>query len=148
MKKLYGILIVATMLVGGCSVSDERTKGDAEVVATDFARHFFNWQYEEAMENCAPESEKWIRLLASNVSESDVKMLREGDEATVSIEHLDLADMTDSVAVASVEVRDFLVRDSIGGQSEWVDEGTFHFVLVHRDGRWLVKMEGLPQSEK
>jgi len=145
-KVILGLLMGAAML-GGCASSSEQSKDDAEAVAAEFANHFFNWHYEEALALCTPESEKWIRLLASNVSEEDVEALRESDEANVQIDYVDMADMTDTAAVATVTVRGFLMPDSIGGRARRVEEGQLHLWLVRRDGAWLVRMEDLPQNE-
>lgn len=56
-------LLIALLLMGSCSYSEERA---IEQSAVSFAQKYFNLHYCQALSECTPESEKWVRLKASN----------------------------------------------------------------------------------
>jgi len=143
----YILALILTLSAAGCHESREQQREASAQAITAFATHFFNWRYVDALPLVAPESERWLRLLASNVSEEDVELLRNRDaDAVVTLEHIDMADMTDTAAMATVVVTDYYVSDTLGRPAHLVDKGRYHFLMVRRDGKWTVKMEGLPRN--
>ena len=54
----------------------------------------------------------------------------------------------DTTATAHSVVRHFWEMAQSGMGGSMVDEATFALQMVKRAGQWLVRMEGLPQSEK
>lgn len=122
---------------------------DAVEVADSFARAYFNYDFNKAFSYATPESRRWLSFAASNVYKADVDTLRQmAYGAEVETGDADYAD-DDSTATVWVNVTGAMVRDTIGAAGH-VDNGTrrYALALVNRRGRWLVKMEDLPRSEK
>ena len=113
--------------------------------AEGFADKYFNYDLAGAAGLCTPESGKWIAFAASNVTQEDVDMLNAREEsAECSAETVELTG--DSTATAECRVENFLRPDTLGRPAEMTGEAVYAISLVKRNGRWLVKMEGLPQS--
>lgn len=145
---LLWLLALCTACTGG-SITE---KGQIEEQCDSFANYYFNWHFDKAMHFVTPESEKWLRFAASNVTEDDVAQLRAKDaDATIEIEDVDLDD-DDSTAHVTVKVVHFLQMDSIGQAAHLTEEGSFRLTLSktqdEEDGTWKVRMEGLPRSGK
>lgn len=123
----------------------EKKELDKEVTA--FADAYFGYDFDLALQHCTPESRKWLVYAASNVHEEDLETLRSQEEGT-SAEVIDYDFDSDTTGTAIVEVHRFLQTDSIGQPGRMVDQATFSLPIVHTGGKWTVRMEGLPQSEK
>lgn len=139
-------LACVSLLPQGCGFGG----GDdgAEAVAERFAIAYFNYHFDEASLCCTPESRRWLSFAASNVYEADLDVLRGmASGAEVEVLSVDYGD-ADSVAVASVVVRGAMVRDTIGRAGRVSAEESYRLGMVCRDGRWYVRMEGLPRSGK
>jgi len=52
------------------------------------------------------------------------------------------------LGVATIEVSNYVRPTAIGSKPEVADKGLFLIPMVKRDGKWLVRMEGLPRSER
>lgn len=141
-------LCLLTLLLGGCQLTGGDGQGAADKVLQSWAEAYFNYDYEEALELMAPESGKWIHFAASNITEKDVEALQQkAKDASVTILNNHVAE-TDTLTVATIEVTDFYEHSDLLGEGKIVDKATFHITLVKRDGRWMVRTEGLPQSER
>ena len=118
MRQLLFFLTAITM--ASCNAGFE---GDdaALKVATDWADAYFNCDFHEAATFATPESDKWLRFAASNTTEQDLQTLEGKATATAD----------DYFSPAQIQ-----------------EEGTFLITVVKRDGKWKVRMEDLPQSEK
>lgn len=114
--------------------------------AQDFAEAYFNYDYKRAVELTVPESERWLQFAASNLTQADLDVINVAEDATVSID--DLARINDTTVVVTVDVENMLLKDTIGKQPHVVAEARYPLLLVNRDGRYLIKMAGLPQSER
>ena len=95
-----------------------------------------------------PDSEKWLQLAASNVTQDDLDLLYQQEErAEIDTENMEMT-INDSVATAWVNVTNFLDMTAIGESGKISKEATFCLSLVRLDDKWKIKMEGLPRSEK
>lgn len=126
----------------GASSPDEQIRRSAQ----DFAEAYFNYDYQRAVELTVPESERWLQFAASNLTQADLDVINVAEDATVSID--DLARINDTTVVVMVDVENMLLKDTIGKQPHVVAEARYPLLLVNRDGRYLIKMAGLPQSER
>lgn len=142
MKQLFVIGAIVALAACQGENSTERAVGEA---ANKWAEAYFNWDFPEAANYVTTESERWLRYAASNVTEADLEQLRQLD-AAITIEAVDMGN--DTSATATIRVADFLRQDSIGRAGSRMAEGLFHILLVKRDNKWKVRMEGLPQSER
>jgi hypothetical protein len=142
MRQLFLLLSVAIM--ASCNIGQE---GDdvALSVAADWADAYFNCDFHEAASYATAESEQWLRFAASNTTEQDLQTVKGGATATAD-DYFTVAN--DTLRVVTLHVRNFLKPVAVGEPAQLQEEGTFLVTVVKRDGKWKVRMEGLPRSEK
>jgi len=146
--KFHRIVLFLPLLFSACQTNSTHNEEDLKDCVDSFATAYFNWQYKKSMPYCTQESERWLRYAASNVLQEDIDLLRaQAEGASHEIKGIDFHD-NDSTATAVITVRNFLQMDTIGTAGHMVQEATMQLPLVMRNGKWLVKMEGLPQNEK
>ena len=145
--KYYALFLTGALCLTACSESHHVLDEQVEKCANAFAEAYFNYEFMEARERVTPESEKWLRFAASNMTQEDIDMLNaKSVPATTAVN--DITTVDDTTAIAVVEVKDFLQKDSIGKAGSIVDEATFALTVVKRDKEYFVRMEGLPRSER
>lgn len=128
------LLIAAIAVPKDCHDDDTE---ELEATVDSFATHFFNWQFQQALPYCTPDSRKWMRYMASQVSQADVDTLRNLPEgASVKIEDIDRQD--DSTAVASITVKNFLPMDTLGTVAAPCPEARFQLPLTRNGKGWKV----------
>ena len=133
------------LALSGCQEAETSPEERATALAADFADAYFNYDFKKARRMATPESEKWLRFAASNVTQEDVDLLNAQEEdATVLAEAYERT--SDSTVVVTVSVRNFLSKDSLGSVGMMTDEAEFRLTTVQRGGDFLVRMEGLPRS--
>lgn len=133
----------------GCSSCQNHTGSDKQLeeIADAFAYNYFNWHFSRALSYCTPESEPWLSYLASNVNQADIENLQNmPQDADIEIGDI-LYDENDSTAKVAIRVNNFLQMDSIDTPAHLVKQADYEIVMVLRNGKWLVRMEGLLQSE-
>ena len=130
--------------MASCNIGQE---GDdvALNVATDWADAYFNCDFHEAASYATAESERWLRFAASNTTEQDLQTVKGGATADAD-DYFTVAN--DTLRVVTLHVRDFLKPVAVGEPAQLQEEGTFLVTVVKRDGKWKVRMEGLPRSER
>ena len=143
----YYLLSFLVFLLTGCQLINGKSENSIDEPLTNWADAYFNFHYQDALEYMTPESGKWIRFAASNITEQDVEFIKNQDKnAHVEIieRHMMAGDTTCS---ARISVSNFIELGGFGQENKQVDNAEFQVILVHRDGKWLVKMEGLPRNE-
>ena len=142
MRQLFFFLTAITM--ASCNVGIEGDDAALDVAA-NWANAYFNCDFHEAANYATPESDKWLRFAASNTTEQDLQTL-EGKATATADEYF--TEANDTLRVVTLHVRNFLKPVAVGTPAQLQEEGTFLVTVVKRDGKWKVRMEGLPQSEK
>ena len=142
MRQLFFFLTAITM--ASCNVGIESDDAALDVAA-NWADAYFNCDFHEAANYATPESDKWLRFAASNTTEQDLQTL-EGKATATADEYF--TEANDTLRVVTLHVRNFLKPVAVGAPAQLQEEGTFLVTVVKRDGKWKVRMEGLPQSEK
>lgn len=149
-RHIISLLVCPFLLLAtgfGCG-SGNSDRDKAEAAASSFAQAYFNYNFDEAAKYCTQDSRRWLSFAASNIYEADIEVLRNMDTgATAEVTDMDFSD-DDSTAVATVEVANFMQRDTIGKAGRVIDAAVFALTLVRRDGVWKVRMASLPRSEK
>ena len=121
-------------------------KNDAEKKLIIWANAYFNFDYEKALQHATPESEKWIRFAASNITEQDLDFITEQNPPTeIDILHSQMTE-SDTVCNANIRVSRFIQLGLSAQDNRVIDHADFQVQLVKRGDDWLVRMEGLPQS--
>lgn len=142
------LMMVTIIALSSCRHVSFGAESDIEATVDSFACDYFNWHFEEAARHCTPESERWLRYAASNVHQADIDLLTHQEESAQH-EILEInMDENDTTATVHLTVRNYLHMDTIGTKGHFVNQADFVLNLVRRNGRWLVRMGGLPRSEK
>jgi hypothetical protein len=139
-------LLFAAALMASC---DMGTDGNGAVrdTAEAWAEAYFNCDYVEAGKYATAESDKWLRFAASNTTEQELELVN-GRHAVVASDD-DVSISNDTLRTVTLRVNNYLKPSMLGEPAVQPDEeGVFYVSVVKRDGRWQVRMEGLPQSEK
>ena len=141
----YYILLFCAFLLTSCGMGF----GDddaAQEVAVAWGDAYFNCDYHGADNYSTEESEKWLRLAASNTTEADLQLLRQNEAEVEADDYFPAA--SDTLRVVVLLVRNYLAPTVPGEEPRQEEEGLFQVTVVNRDGSWKVRMEGLPRSEK
>ena len=129
------LFLLHCMMVS-CEYSDSNK---AEKSAKSFAQDYFNLRYKHALTYCTPNSEKWIKYRASNITSDDLAVLDEqSDSATCEVES---SEINGNVAKVGISVSHFLKCDSIGKRGYMCDEGHFEICLKKDGEAWRVDMD-------
>lgn len=142
------VVIISLHISYSCSDGIHTEEIDkATNVVDSFAGHYFNLELKASQSFCTPESNLWLSFLASNISQEDIDVINEQEEpANTDIDNIELT--SDTSATATCTAKNFLKLDTLGRTGRIIDEEKYMINLVKRNGKWLVKMEGLLQSEK
>ena len=146
MKNLV-LLIFCICFLASCEEKDQDPHAKARQRVSAFAEAYFNYDFGSALKLVTPESEKWLRFAASNMTQEDIDLLN-AQQAAASVSVEDCASLNDSTTATTLRVTNFMVKDSIGRAGHIVDEALFRLLLVNRDGKYYVRMDGLPRSER
>lgn len=146
MKKTF-LQMTAALLLGACAPSQSDIDERAQKTATEFSQAYFNYDFKEAGKLATPESEKWLRYAASNVSQAVVDLYND-NELPASAEATDFYWSDDTTATVCVRVSDYIADDSIMSAPQIAKEGLFRLTVVRRDNKMLVRMAGPLRSEK
>lgn len=137
--KIY--LFCFIVILSSCSGRQKDGFNPDIVAVTDsFALNYFNLDIPSSAKYCTPESNRWLKFYAGNVSEEDLAVLQRQDEPA-SYEITDVAMLADTSAVVACKVSNFLKIEYVEKAGEMADDEVFYIPVVRRDGRWLVKME-------
>lgn len=144
MRKIAFLLSVTALTACTDNMSSQQEK--AGRTATSFAEAYFNYDFKKAIELTTPETTKWIRFAASNISEEDLNELNNRTEgASVTLTGCEL--LNDTTCEAVLEIGNYLTADSIGRPIVSRHDGVFRLTVIQRDGQWKIRMAGLPRSE-
>jgi hypothetical protein len=142
MKQL--LLFLAAILVAGCDVGMDGDQ-QAREVAGDWADAYFNCDFKDASGYVTPESQKWLQYAASNTTAEELKILKDAGGARVSVNN-SFDEANDTMRLITLNVSNVLTTQQ--QKPVLAEEGIFKVTVVKRDGEWLVRMAGLPQSGK
>lgn len=144
----YYLLFAWVFLLGSCQSGDMDSAEAVDKPLNEWAEAYFSFNYKEALEYMTPESEKWIRYAASNITEQDIQYINEHNK-DVRTEIVDRYIMAgDTTCSAHIRVSDFVQLGFVGQNGKVVDQAEFQVELVKRNGKWLIRMEGPLQSGK
>ena len=80
-------------------------------------------------------------------TEHDLQLVQEDGEAIVDVDDF-FTEANDTLRIVQLRVRNFVSATLPADSAHRVEEALFNITTVLRDGKWKVRMEGLPQSEK
>lgn len=144
----YYLLSIILLLLNSCQLYNDNDTEVIDKALSKWAEAYFNYDYSKAIEYMTPESEKWIRFAASNITQQDIDFLNK-HQKDVKVEIVDRYIMNgDTTCSARIRVSDYVQLGFVGQESQITDQSEYQITLTKRNGKWLVKMEGQPQSEK
>lgn len=135
---MCGFLLV--MPFSSCANSDMQLT----VCADSFAQSFFRWQFQKSSSYCDAASQRWLRYIASQVTQDDVDSLK-AMESDVKCSLGGFSLENDSVASIEVHVSNYYRMDSLDKVTLVKDESEYKFQMVRTNGLWLVRLQGFPQ---
>ena len=141
----YVLFMVSAWLLNACSHADGDADAAVKERARQFAEAYFNYDFISARSLATPESEKWLRFAASNVTQEDVDLINATSKST-SIAVTDCHRLDDTTTCVRVIVYNAVLKDTIGRPAHVASEADFALTLVNREGTYLVRMEGLPSQ--
>lgn len=138
----YTLLASAALLLAACGPS-ERDE-EAEQTVLRFTETYFGCQYKEAAQLCTPSSEKWIRFVATNVTDSDLIVLNQSD-AEPQYEVNDLNAIDDSTMTATIKANHYFHLHDIGQKADIKEADTYTFTLRRINGQWKIDLASVPR---
>lgn len=136
--------IVSTLLVvTSCQLGEEQK--EVSVAAENFGNAFFNYNYRFAQQLSTPESMKWIKFVASNLTQDDLNAINATtSEAVCATQKVNLT--SDTTATVCLDIQN---ASWIATEGMIIDEGTAttQLNLRKRDGTWQVHLTEIPQIE-
>lgn len=143
MKKsfvVYSLMMLFSMLLSSCG---DGQHNDSRTVVESFANAYFNWRFKEAESYVTYESRRWLAFAASQVDSEDIDSLRAMEfAATAEVE--DIEEIDDTTSLATVNVINFLVSDSIGEHPHMQAERKFQIPVAFDGKHWRVNLTQLP----
>lgn len=137
-------IIFAASLCLSCTDKEEASIEDD---VKSFVCAYFNFHYSDALNLCTPESHKWIKFQASNITQADIDVVNnQTDSAECEIASVDKT--SDSTAIVHVNVKNFLFNDSIGKPATIHADASFSFLVCRQANRWKVRLSSLPKIEE
>lgn len=137
-------ILLAVMLSVTCSCSENNEEDAIRNCATTFANAYFNYKYNAALRNTTAESEKWIRYVAGNLTQEDLDKINSCED-TADCVVTDLQQETDTTVLATLEVSNAFLPDTIGKAGRMIDKGNVNLTLKKRNGQWAVHLNSVPQ---
>ena len=146
--KISFLTIICLLIFGSCTKHYQSEDEENIISVTDqFASNYFNFKLKEAIPLCTPESEKWIRFMASNIFQEDIDVINNNTESTTH-ETDEVNYVNDTLATVKCDAYNVFKIDTIGRPERISEHEVYNINVVKRDGKWLIKMEGPLQSEK
>ena len=143
MKKT--LVLALSLLLAACDMI-QNDDNEATSTAVQWGEAFFNCDYHAAEALCTPESRRWLQFAASNTTQQDLDLLK---QHAAQVEATDFfPEANDTLRVVELVVCNSVKPTVAGEEPSQIDKAVFHTTVVKRNGSWLVRMAGLPQSEK
>lgn len=146
-RGVFAITFTFIIAVIQISCLGDKTENEIRNISKEFADNYFNFQYANAAQLCTPESEKWLRYVASNITNDDVKIINANQHSTKT-KITNARKENDSIWTVVLSVSNAFVIDSIGKVGIIKSDEEYKFEVRMRDGRWLVNLNKVPEPNK
>ena len=143
-----GILfVIIVCLLNACRPTADNSDIAIREQAQKFAEAYFAYDFIRAARFATPESEKWLRFAASNVTQEEIDLIN-ATSKTADIEVTNCYPQNDSTTLVMMTVFNAILKDTLGHPAHMANEADFALTLVKRNGDYQVKMEGLPRNKR
>lgn len=144
LKPFHIIVVLISSFLVACSSDTDTQKEQLIGIAEKFTKSLYNYDFESAFSYCTESSRKWIMFYASNVTEEALKM--KNDNILSEVETKSVSYTNDSTALVNCFITNKISLSSSDNVSLTNEQVTV--MMVKRENKWLVKMEGPLQSGK
>ena len=141
------LLVITAYFLSWGKNNEDKAKEDITAVIDKFAAYYFNFDFNNTAATCTPESMKWLSFISSNILQEDIDIIKAQKEGPWH-ETVEVTLTSDTTATAECKVFNFLKIDTLGCAGRIAEQATYKIPAVKRNGKWLVKMEGLLQNER
>lgn len=124
-----------------CANSDKQLTSCAD----SFAQSFFRWQFQKSSTYCDESSQRWLRYMASQVTQDDIDSLK-ATESDVECTLGGFCFDNDSMASIEVHVSNYFRMDSLDKITLVKGESEYNFQMVRTNGLWRIRLQGFPQA--
>jgi len=126
-----------------CSDKEEQLKTSVD----SFSQAYFGWRLLKAISYSDASSERWLRFVASQITQDDIDSLR-GQVGNVSCSLGKVHVLNDSMAIVDVHVANFFRMDSLGSISRVDEVVTYEIPVAFHNGFWKVSLLEVPKPSK
>ena len=142
-------LSAAFLLTTACNEYSGASEKKLVQTVDSFATYYYNWQYHQALRFTTPQSEQWLKLCASQLTQDDVDQLNQLEERP-SYEIGEIEFLNDSTARIPLTVHNYLLTDTIGKAARLVNKGHFSLDAVYTTAsqRWMIDLHDVLRNEK
>ena len=110
-------------------------------------RPYFRWRYSKAMNSCDTASYRWLRFVASQVTQDDVDSLKKL-KRDVACSLGNIRFLNDSMAIVDIRVTNFLRMDSLGSVTLVEKETNYGILVTQHEGFWKVSLREVPKPKQ
>ncbi|MCM1107743.1 MAG: hypothetical protein NC388_01675 [Clostridium sp.] len=146
MKTISFIPLILIALLSSCQNSSDEMETITRQ-AERFVNHYYNYEFNQALDCCTPDSHPWIAFYASQLTDEDIHTLNEHPERA-EVEVLQAQLESDTTATAQCVVYHVWLADRLEQPPYWADRIRCKVNLVKRLQQWMIRMEGPLQNEK
>lgn len=133
-KIIYIITLFLSFIIGGCH---SVTETDPERIAKEFIFELYTFQINEARKQCYNPQNTQIELIASNIDQASIDLLKSKGKPTVSISNYEIASNNLSATV-ELELTNAIEFNLTNGQFTSPSKITRQVILIKTNEKWLV----------
>lgn len=141
----FRFLAISMLLISLFSCQSAEEEKETSIVVQNFAETFFNYDFGSAKQWTTPESMKWIKFAASNISQADLDIINTMNVAA-RCETSDVVLNNDTMAVAHISLLHATWIDKTE-KNVRTDNGSVSLYLRKRNGLWRVHLTEIPKIE-
>ena len=121
------------------SCTDSMEKNQQLKIIDGFAESYFNYNFQSAANYCTPESGKWLRYEAAQMTENDVKQLVAKPQG-ISYQIQSIEYPTDSSSIVTMEVNDFYTISKLDSIGHVTSKVIFYVPMKYANDKWQVRL--------
>lgn len=141
------LVVMAAYFLSTADSAENKAKKEITATVDKFATCYFNFDFNNTATTCTPESMKWLSFISTNILQEDIDIIKSQEEGSRH-ETIEITLTSDTTATVTCKVYNFLKIDTLGRAGHMTEQATYKIPAVKRNSKWLVKMEGLLQSER
>lgn len=122
------------------SCSDSIEKNQQLKIIDGFAESYFNYNFQSAANYCTPESDKWLRYEAAQMTEADVKQLVIKPQG-ISYNIQSIEYPTETSSFVTLEVNDLYTTSNLDSIGHVKSNVIFRLPMIYSEDKWQVDLD-------